>query len=69
MLRFLQVLDGDGTYLCLSVQGGRLALLLDPLCWGRVKDESRRELKVKVEIEQKLEVEIMVEMRVEMKWM
>ena len=39
----------------------------DPLCWRRVKDESRKELKVKVEIEQKLKVEMMVEMRVEMK--
>ena len=67
MLRLFQALDGDGTYLCFSVQGGRLALLLDPLCWGRVKDESRGELKVKVEIEQKLKVEMMVEMRVEMK--
>ena len=67
MLRLFQALGGDGTYLCLSVQGGRLALLLDPLCWRRVKAESRRGLKVKVEVEQKLKVEMMVEMRVEMK--
>ena len=41
--------------------------LFDPLCWRKVKDESRKKLKVKVEIEQKLKVEMMVEMRVAMK--